>query len=98
MRNKSLTILLLLLNISIPCLSLNYKIEGKVINKDNKKPVEYASVLVKENGLWAIGKFNIEVQSVDRFNLNNLYLKTPRGQGARSPHKRLCMAEEISNA
>lgn len=54
MRNKSLTIFLLLLNISIPCLSLNYKIEGKVINKDNKKPVEYASVLVKENGLWAI--------------------------------------------
>ena len=44
------------------------------------------------------GKFNIEVQSVDRCNLNNLYLKTPRGQGARSPHKRLCMAEEISNA
>jgi type II secretory pathway component GspD/PulD (secretin) len=34
------------------------------------------------------GKFNIEVQSVDRYNLNNLYLKTPRGQGASSPHKR----------
>ena len=44
------------------------------------------------------GKFNIEVQSADRCNLNNLYLKTPRGEGARSPHKRLCMAEEISNA
>ena len=25
------------------------------------------------------GKFNIEVQSADRCNLNNLYLKTPRG-------------------
>ena len=48
--------------------------------------------------LTVFGKFNIEVQSVDRCNLNNLYLKTPRGQGARSPHKRLCMAEEISNA
>ena len=45
-----------------------------------------------------LGKFNIEVQSADRCNLNNLYLKTPRDQGARSPHKRLCMAEEISNA
>ncbi len=27
------------------------------------------------------------MQSVDRYNLNNLYLKTPRGQGARSPNK-----------
>jgi hypothetical protein len=26
-----------------------------------------------------MGKFNIEVQSADRCNLNNLYLKTPRG-------------------
>lgn len=26
------------------------------------------------------GKFNIEVQSIDRYNLNNLYLQTPRGQ------------------
>ena len=31
------------------------------------------------------GKFNIEVQSVDRCNLNNLYLKTPRDQGTRPP-------------
>ena len=35
-----------------------------------------------------IGKFNIEALSVDRYNLNNLYLKTPRGQVARSLHKR----------
>lgn len=28
---------------------------------------------------WKIGKFNIEVQSADRCNLNNLYLKTSRG-------------------
>ena len=28
-----------------------------------------------------LGKFNIEVQSVDRYNQNNLFLKTPRGQG-----------------
>ena len=41
-----------------------------------------------------MGKFNIEVQSVDRCDLNNLYQKTPRGQGARSPHKRPYMAEE----
>ena len=26
------------------------------------------------------GKFNIEVKSIDRYNLNNLYLQTPRGQ------------------
>ena len=32
-----------------------------------------------------LGKFNIEVQSVDRYNLNNLYLKTPRGQGGEKP-------------
>lgn len=39
--------------------------------------------------LWVdIGKFNIEVQSVDRYNLNNLYLKIPRGQGASSLHQR----------
>ena len=43
-------------------------------------------------------KFNIEVQSIDRYNLNNLYLKTPRGQGASSSHKRSWTAEDISNA
>jgi hypothetical protein len=59
-------------------------------------PYIFQGVYNKEKKMH--GKFNIEVQSVDRFNLNNLYLKTPRGQGARSPHKRLCMAEEISNA
>lgn len=31
--------------------------------------------------MYPIGKFNIEVQSVDRYNLNNLYLKTTRGPG-----------------
>ena len=36
--------------------------------------------------VFAKGKFNIEVQSVGRYKLNNLYLKTPRGQGASSPH------------
>ena len=35
-----------------------------------------------------LGKFNIEVQSVDMYNLNNLYQKTPRDQGASIPHKR----------
>jgi hypothetical protein len=48
------------------------------------------SLLLLLSGLYFLvhGKFNIEVQSVDRYNLNNLYLKTPRGQGASSPHKR----------
>ena len=45
-----------------------------------------------------LGKFNIEVQSVDMYNLNNLYLKTPRDQVARSPHKRSWTSEKISNA
>ena len=44
-----------------------------------------------------LGKFNIEVQSVDRYNLNNLYLKTPRARGRVAPisdlerQKRLAM-------
>ena len=37
----------------------------------------------------AHGKFNIEAQSVDRYNLNNLYLKTPRGQGSEYTHEQL---------
>ena len=32
-----------------------------------------------------MSKFNIEVQTIDRYNLNNLYQKTPKGQGARTP-------------
>lgn len=44
-------------------------------------------LLIKEFGARNViycdeqeGKFNIEVQSVDRYNLNNLYLKTPEDQ------------------
>ena len=33
-----------------------------------------------------MGKFSIEVQKSEGFRLNNLYLKTPRGLGASSPH------------
>ena len=40
---------------------------------------------VHKDSVFLCGKFNIEVQSVDRCNLNNLYLKTPRDQGTRPP-------------
>jgi hypothetical protein len=62
----------------------------KLLNLLLELPNTSAVAIVRNDGLQTEihGKFNIEVQSVDRYNLNNLYLKTPRGQGASSPHKR----------
>lgn len=44
-----------------------------------------------------IGKFNIEVQSVDRCNLNNLYLKTPRDQGREAPINDFAWQKRLAN-
>jgi len=61
---RLLIVVFFLLGISITSLSQNYNIAGKIVNKDNRKSVEFAMVLMKENGLWAIsdkdGKFLIK--------------------------------------
>ncbi len=34
-----------------------------------------------QTSFYGYGKFNIEVQSVDRYILNNLYIETPKARG-----------------
>lgn len=64
--NRFIIILLLILSPSI-IVTVNgqiYSISGKVIDSKTKKPVEYATIAISENGLWAIssesGSFKIE--------------------------------------
>lgn len=61
---RLLIVVFFLLGIRTASLSQNYNIAGKIVNKDGRKPVEFAMVMMKENGLWAIsdkdGKFLIK--------------------------------------
>ena len=55
---------MLVLGFSLEAKAKDYVLSGKVIDADNGQPVEYASILISESGLWAItdnkGTFTIK--------------------------------------
>ena len=61
---QTVLILMLVLGFSLEAKAKDYVLSGKVIDADNGQPVEYASILIVESGLWAItdnkGTFTIK--------------------------------------
>ena len=57
------TILLLIL-LSCPAWSQRFMVSGTVVDADSRQPIEFASILMKDNGLWAVsgsdGSFTIK--------------------------------------
>jgi hypothetical protein len=61
---QKLFVMMLILGFSLEAKAKDYVLSGKVIDADNGQPVEYASILIAESGLWAItdnkGTFTIK--------------------------------------
>ena len=51
---QTLLIMMFALGFSMTVKAKDYVLSGKVIDADNGHPVEYASILISESGLWAI--------------------------------------------
>jgi len=73
MVRKILSLLLLLLTSADIVLAQGFDIRGKVTNEETNNAIEYASLLLKENGLWAItskdGRFVIKNVPQGKFTL-----------------------------
>ena len=50
--NYILTIILIFIGQTLN--AQKYALSGKVIDVESEKPIEYATILLSENGLWAI--------------------------------------------
>ena len=64
MKYKRLLLYALLFLGTITAMGQNVTISGKVVGDDDKQPIEFASVLLKDHGMWAItdgeGRFTIK--------------------------------------
>ena len=61
---QKLFVMMLILGFSLEAKAKDYVLSGRVVDADNGQPVEYASILISESGLWAItdnkGTFTIK--------------------------------------
>ena len=62
--HKRTSILMLLLTVVMGALAQGVSVAGRVIDESSRRPIEFASVLFKENGHWAItdgeGRFSVK--------------------------------------
>lgn len=66
MIKKIAALLLLLIAFCVQLHAQGYVISGQVVSNKNKAPIEYASILIRENGLWAVSdsKGNYTIKNV----------------------------------
>ena len=60
MKKRLLTLLTLISCLQTVLMAQNVTLAGRIIDEESKQPIEYASVLMKENGFWAVSNANGE--------------------------------------
>lgn len=74
MRHKSILIIPLLLLLAVSVSAQSYELSGRIVSDKDGSAIEFASILIKDNGLWAVsdskGQFTIRGLSTGRHEMS----------------------------